>query len=83
MRAITVRGISDFVYEALRREGVEKGMSINKVIVSLLDQATTPKAGQKRYDDLEELFGTWSEKRYEEFKRSIEIFEEVDQELWR
>lgn len=35
------------------------------------------------YHDLDKLVGTWSEQEAEQFMKSIEDFEKIDEDLWK
>ena len=64
MKQITIRSIPDEVKKTVQKEAAQKGVSLNKAIISLLERAVGAKAqGKKKrvlYDDLDHLAGLWS-----------------------
>ncbi len=81
MKTLTIRNVPDDLHEALRRESSRRGRSLNQTVVELLRQrlamGTTPSNGLAR------LAGTWSEADLREFESATEVFEAVDEEVWR
>ncbi|MBN2441799.1 MAG: hypothetical protein JXJ04_10645 [Spirochaetales bacterium] len=82
MHALNIRNIEDPVYNFLKKESKEKGMSINKLILNILDKVSAHK-GEDEYHDLDDFFGTWSD---EECNAILEVSGElraIDEELWK
>ena len=78
---MTIRGVPEDLGEALQRERTRRGRSLNQTVLDLLRQrlaiGTTPSNG------LASLSGTWSDADLRAFERSTELFETVDEEVWR
>ena len=74
----TIRGIPERLDARIRERAAEEGKSLN---------ATVLKAGlgfgadQVRYDDLDDLAGTWIHDP--EFDRAVEEMDRIDPELWK
>ncbi len=83
MKQITVRNIPEELEKEIRRIARERGISINKTIHELLGEALgiDKSSGKKR--DLSEFAGFWDEEEAEEFEKATEVFERVDEELWK
>ena len=87
MRQITIRGIPDEVERAITRDAKRRKMSKNRVIVSLLEQATGAGSGQspggRLFHDLDHLAGTWSAEEAERFETHLGTQRQTDEDLWK
>lgn len=83
MSQITIRNLPPAVEQRLRGEATRTATSVNKTVIRLLCQATglQPASGPKR--DLSDLAGRWTAEQAAEFERAVQLFEKVDEELWR
>jgi len=87
MSQITVRGLPEPLYEAIRDLARREGISLNRAAVKLLMKGaglslpgpSEPVIG----DSLDHLFGVWSQDEADDFLESIERCERIDPELWR
>ena len=77
MAVLTIRGCDDYLAEALKRESRKKGISVNGLVIENLKASYTG-SGKKpaRYDDLDNLAGTWDEKEAADF-------EKIEPEAWK
>lgn len=55
----TIRNVSTRLDRALRTKAVERGVSLNSLVVQALETEAGFGANPKIYDDLDDLFGTW------------------------
>lgn len=87
MKQITIRSIPDKVKKTIRKEAEQKGVSLNKAIISLLERAVGTKAPEKKkrvlYHDPDHLAGLWSREEASEFDKSLKAQRKVDAELWK
>lgn len=89
MRQITVRGIPEEVEEAALREAREKGVSMNRALVSLLRRgAEAEKRGEargkrKRSSSFDRFCGIWSEEEALAFDQTLADERRIDEELWK
>jgi len=87
MKQLTIRGIPDEVEKVIEREAKRKRKSKNKIVVSLLEQATRVKPsksnGVKLFHDLDHLFGSWSPKQAERFEKHLRNHRKIDEDLWK
>ena len=85
MKTLTIRGIDPELDEKIKKNSIEKGVSINKLILRLLRSSLG--IGEKKvfpiYHDLDHLAGTWTKEDEVEFKQNTQAFEQIDQELWQ
>ncbi len=81
MKTLTIRNVPDDLSEALQRERSRRGRSLNQTVLDLLrqrlGQGTTPSNGLAR------LAGGWTDSELQEFERATQLFEDVDEEVWR
>lgn len=87
MKQLTIRGIPDEVQKAIEREAKRKRKSKNKIVVSLLEQATGVKSGKSSRvelcHDLDHLSGLWSAKEAERFEKHLVKQRKIDEDLWK
>lgn len=85
MKAITIRGIEPEVAEKLKQTANAQGKSTNRLILDMIKKELGfEKKNQysRRYDDLDDLFGTWSENEFQEISDTIDQQRRIDPELW-
>lgn len=80
-----LRGISPEVMAVLKREAHEKKISLNLLILQLIEQGIgySKKAKKHVYHDLDNLAGTWSKEDNQIFEENVKSFEQIDEEFWR
>jgi len=83
MKQLTLRKIPEPVERALRALARETGMSLNKTAISVLRRGLGLEPSPKQKRDLSGIAGTWTEEEAKEFERNLEIFEQIDEEVWR
>jgi hypothetical protein len=86
MNTFTIRGMPIPVEKSLRRLARESQKSLNKTVLDLLAKATGVMPEEKnspRRRDVAKVFRTWSDSEYENFQRNTQVFESIDEELWR
>lgn len=83
MTQITIRGVDQTLHIRLRQKAKEKNMSMNRYILLLLQEEIGGGAPiERKFDDLDHLFGTWDEAAYAEFQTFLEGTREIDRDLW-
>jgi len=86
MKTITVRGIEPDVAAKLKQAASQRGTSVNRIILEIIHKELGLEKGKRysrRYNDLDGLFGKWSEEEYQRISRTIEHNRQIDSELWR
>jgi plasmid stability protein len=87
MKQITIRSIPEEVRKTVQREAAQKGLSLNKAFISLLERAVSGKAQEKKkkvlYHDLDQFAGLWSREEAAEFDKNVKSQRKVDAELWK
>lgn len=84
-RQITLRGIDPDLEREIRKKAKDEGKSLNKVILELIGGSAGRARRKKKPagSSLVEFAGGWSEKDIREFEKSVAIFEEIDEEMWK
>ena len=86
MKAVTIRGVEPEVAEKLKLTAVKQGKSINQLTLEIIKESLGFKKVNKysrEYDDLDDLFGRWSEDEFNEIHRKINQERQIDQDLWK
>ena len=84
LKPITIRGVPPALERVLARAASESGDSLNRVVISLLEEA----AGLRRkrrvlHHDLDALAGAWTAKEAAAFDRDIAEGRRIEPELWK
>ena len=86
MKAVTIRGVDADVAEKLRTNAKAQGKSINQVILDIIKTSVglqKDKVYLREYDDLDDLFGRWSEDEFNEINARIDRQRQIDPEIWQ
>lgn len=86
MATMSIRGLDNKALSRLKRQAEREGSSLNGLVVRLLQDKVgapgKPRLPQK-FDDLDELAGSWTSQQVRSFERSTAAFSEVDPALWK
>jgi len=86
MKAITLRNLSPELARVIRRKAEEKGTSLTKVVMGLLEESAGirgKKKGAPAHHDLDDLAGSWSKEEASAFDKALARQRAIDQGLWR
>jgi len=86
MKQLTIRGFDDELEGRLRELSTTRGISLNQAALLLMRKGagiSEPHLRNVVGSSLDDLIGTWTEAEEQEFLRSVEAFDEVDEEMWR
>lgn len=86
MKAVTIRGVEPEVAQKLKITAKEKGLSVNQLIINLIKTnlgLKKEKEFSREYDDLNDLFGRWSDDEFEEINSAVTHGRKIDPELWQ
>lgn len=82
MKQLTIRGVSEDLARALKQETTRRGVSLNQAVLDILRQSLG--LGQSKYDNgLSKFAGKWSQEEFVSFEKNTEVFEQIDQDLWK
>lgn len=84
MTAITLRNIPPKLQEVIRHRAGADGLSLNKTVLRMLEEATGQRATTRRelHHDLDHLAGTWTEEEAAAFEAALVEQRRIDPELW-
>jgi hypothetical protein len=85
MKAVTLRKLPAKLAKAIRQEANRKGTSINKAVISLLENRPIVRSRNRVavHDDLDSLAGSWSKKEAADFDKALAAQRTIDPELWK
>lgn len=84
-KTFTIEDLDDTSSAWIAEEATRRGIDEQTVLKELIRLALIQGSGAQLpvYRDLDDLAGTWTEEEAEEFRRATEIFNQVDEDLWR
>lgn len=86
MNAITVRNLPPQVARAVRAKARREGLSLNRTVVKLLEEATGARARGAPvtlHRELDHLSGAWSQAQFEEFQEALDEQRAIDPDMWK
>lgn len=83
MKTMTIRNVSTELSAALVAEKRRRGLSLNRTVLLLMQEALGVSAGRHRSNGLGRLAGSWSEDEFRSFEQAVAPLAEVDEDLWR
>lgn len=83
MKTMTIRNVPTELAQALDKERLKRGLSLNRTVLTLLRNALGVPNQAVRSNGLRQLAGTWSEVEYRQFEQAVAPFGEVDEAMWR
>ena len=85
MKSITIHGIDEPLAQLIKSKAQLEGLSINKTIKKLLEEAlgVRPRNKGTHQSDFEEFCGMWLESELAEFENKTQDFRRIDHEDWQ
>jgi hypothetical protein len=85
MKAVTLRNIPPHLERTIRQRALEKGTSVNKAVLTLLEEHLNKdkrKQGQLHHD-LDDLAGSWTKTEARAFDKTLAAQRAIDPDLWK
>ncbi len=85
MKAITIRGVDASVSSKLKQVAKNENKSVNKLVLDMIKQnigMQKRKKYTKKYNDLDHLFGKWTDAEFDKVQSIIDSQRKIDKELW-
>jgi len=85
VKTMTVRGIDPSLAERLKEAAKQEGKSVNRYVVDsmkILLGEEKEKRFSVQYDDMDDLFGRWSQEEFERIQGKIDSERKIDGDLW-
>lgn len=85
MSTLTIYGLDAHLEQAINARAAQQQQSVNQWIVETLRRVleNDQESGMKTYDDLDHLAGGWSQEETARFLLDIQIFENIDEDVWQ
>lgn len=86
MKTITLRNLSPELARLVRRRAQERGTSLARAVVGLLEERLGIRGGGAApavHDDLDALAGSWTDEEAACFEKALAEQRPIDPELWR
>ena len=83
MKTMTIRRVSTELAAALEAEKRRRGLSLNRTVLPLIEEALGISEGRARSNGLRRLAGTWSEDEFKRFEEATAPLGKIDGELWK
>ena len=86
MKAITLRNLPPELARVIRRKASEKRTSVNKTVISLLEEGIgirRKKGAKALYRDLDGLAGCWTKQEASAFEKALARQRATDPDLWK
>ena len=84
MKTLTIRGVDDELEKAIKEASKKKQESMNQTVIKLLKHSVglSKKPAFPRYNDLDDLAGSWSAEDTDLFSKHTQAFGEIDEGMW-
>jgi hypothetical protein len=85
MKTITIRGIEPGLDRVIKSQAKQNNLSVNQWILQTLKKITGigKEPMFKKYSDLDALAGGWSKEEAKAFRKNTQIFEKIDEDVWK
>ena len=86
MKLVTIRNIPPHLERIIRRKAEAEGTSLNKTVLSLLDELAGKSNKETRkplHHDLDSLAGSWTAREASAFDSALAGQREIDAEVWK
>jgi hypothetical protein len=85
MKTITIRGIEPGLDRVIKSQAKQNNLSVNQWILQALKKITGmgKEPMFKKYSDLDALAGGWSKEEAKTFRKNTQIFEKIDEDIWK
>lgn len=86
MKAITIRGIDSSISSKLKQVAASEKKSVNQLVLDMIKQnigMQKMRKYTKKYNDLDHLFGKWTDVEFEKIQGIINSQRKIDLELWK
>ncbi|MBS3919308.1 MAG: toxin-antitoxin system HicB family antitoxin [Deltaproteobacteria bacterium] len=85
MKTITIRGIDPGLDRVIKFRAKQNNLSVNQWILQALKKITGmgKEPVFKKHYDLDALSGGWSREEARTFQKKTQIFEKIDEDVWK
>jgi len=86
MGTLSIRGLDNDLSEQLKKTAFSEQKSVNQLVIDVLKLhlgLTKKKKFTQTYNDLDQLFGSWSNESFSKIEEKINAERLIDDELWK
>ena len=85
MKTLTIRGIEPGLDRVIKSRAKQNNLSVNQWILQALKKITGMGKEPifKKHHDLDALAGGWSREEVKSFQKNTQIFEKIDEDVWK
>jgi hypothetical protein len=85
MKTITIRRVDSGLDRLIKSQAKQNNLSVNQWILQTLKKVTGigKKPVFKKHSDLDALAGGWSKEEANAFHKNTQIFERIDEDIWK
>ncbi len=86
MGSISIQGVDEQLTALLKQQAAKARTSVNQFILDTLKKHVGLEKEKKfteEYDDLDHLFGSWSEEEFSKIQGTISSERRIDPDLWQ
>ncbi len=85
MKSITIRGIDPGLDRVIKSRAKQSSLSVNQWVLQTLKKVTGmgKEPVFRKHHDLDALAGGWSKEELKIFQRNTQIFERIDEDVWK
>lgn len=86
MTSISIRGVEEQLANALKQQAKKTHKSVNQFVIEALRKHVgldKQKRFTVEYNDLDHLFGRWSQEEHDLIQGKINLERKIDMELWK
>jgi len=86
MSTLSIRGLDDTLSKQLKKTASAEQKSVNQFVIEILKQhlgMAKQKKFTQSFNDLDHLFGSWSEESFNTITKKIDSERQIDNELWK
>ena len=81
MKTITIRGIDPGMDRVIKSRAKQNSLSVNQALKKMTGMGKEPVF--KKHHDLDTLAGGWSKEEAKAFQKNTQIFERIDEDVWK
>ncbi len=86
MGSLSIRGVDERLATLLKEMAVVANKSVNQFVLEMLRKHVgldKSKRYTAQYDDLDHLFGSWTEDEFMQIQKKIDSERHIDEDVWK
>lgn len=86
MGSLSIRGVDSHLASLLKEKAGAANKSVNQIVLEMLRKnvgLVKLKRYTAKYDDLDHLFGLWTEDEFKQIQKKIDSERQIDEDLWK